>query len=123
MAMLLCCLLCFVIASLQFLLLSEEDSSPIKAIDFGLAIFFDPQNLPVAGLNPEGTPWWVAHGLLEWRCCCLHGAGADDAIGVDLWCPLMPKLCRGGGAGAMGRCGDVGPPQVVTCSACLLCLL
>ena len=22
-------------------------------------MFFDPDRLPVTGLNPEGTPWWV----------------------------------------------------------------
>lgn len=43
--------------SSQFLFLSEDEAAPIKAIDFGLAVFFDPQQLPVKGLNPEGTPW------------------------------------------------------------------
>jgi calcium-dependent protein kinase len=42
---------------LQFLFLSEDEASPIKAIDFGLAVFYDPQQLPLVGLNPEGTPW------------------------------------------------------------------
>ena len=42
---------------LQFLLHTEDDASPLKAIDFGLAVFFNPQQLPVTGLNPEGTPW------------------------------------------------------------------
>ncbi len=41
----------------NFLLLSTDDASPVKAIDFGLATFFDPGALPVTGLNVEGTPW------------------------------------------------------------------
>lgn len=42
---------------LQFLFLSEDEAAPLKGVDFGLAVFFDPQQLPVTGLNPEGTPW------------------------------------------------------------------
>lgn len=41
----------------QFMFLSDDEAAPLKGVDFGLAVFFDPQQLPVAGLNPEGTPW------------------------------------------------------------------
>lgn len=27
--------------------------------DFGLAVFFDPKQLPRTDLGLEGTPWWV----------------------------------------------------------------
>ena len=45
------------LAAENFLLLSTEDAAPVKAIDFGLATFFDPANLPVTNLTVEGTPW------------------------------------------------------------------
>lgn len=39
------------------MLLTAEDDSPLKAIDFGLAVFFDPAALPRTDLGLEGTPW------------------------------------------------------------------
>lgn len=39
------------------MLLSEDDRSALKAIDFGLAVSFDPDNLPRSDLGLEGTPW------------------------------------------------------------------
>jgi calcium-dependent protein kinase len=39
------------------MLLNESEESPLKAIDFGLAIFFDPAELPRTDLGLEGTPW------------------------------------------------------------------
>lgn len=39
------------------MLLSESEDSPLKAIDFGLAVFFDPKDLPLRDLGMEGTPW------------------------------------------------------------------
>ena len=39
------------------MLLTEEGDSPLKAIDFGLAVFFDPAALPRTDLGLEGTPW------------------------------------------------------------------
>ena len=41
----------------NFLLLNESDGSPLKAIDFGLAMPFDPEALPLSNLGMEGTPW------------------------------------------------------------------
>ncbi|EFN55463.1 hypothetical protein CHLNCDRAFT_35404, partial [Chlorella variabilis] len=88
----------------NFLLLSEEETSPIKAIDFGLAVFFDPQQLPVTGLNPEGTPWYLAP-----ECCRAKWYPVSDvwAVGVmacylltgaypflDRMSPKMPDLVR-----------------------------
>ena len=44
----------------NFLLLTKEENSPIKAIDFGLATFFTPDTLPLTAPNAEGTPWYLA---------------------------------------------------------------
>ena len=39
------------------MLLDEDDHSPLKAIDFGLASPYDPRALPRSDLGLEGTPW------------------------------------------------------------------
>ena len=108
--------------ALQFLLLSEEEAAPVKAVDFGLAIFFDPAHLPVTGLNPEGTPWYLAP-----ECCRAKWWPASDvwAVGVmacyllsgaypflDRLTPKMPDLAR-----TLRRCGAVGSGDVVGCWA------
>jgi hypothetical protein len=41
------------------MLLNDREDSPLKAIDFGLAVFFDPDHLPRTDLGLDGTPWWV----------------------------------------------------------------
>lgn len=41
------------------MLLNEDERSPLKAIDFGLAVSFDPEQLPRSDLGLEGTPWSV----------------------------------------------------------------
>lgn len=46
----------------NFMLLTGEEDSPLKAIDFGLAVFFDPALLPRTDLGLEGTPWWDGWG-------------------------------------------------------------
>ncbi|GLC44056.1 hypothetical protein PLESTB_000223900 [Pleodorina starrii] len=52
----------------NFMLLSTDDRAPVKAIDFGLAAPFDPQQLPRTDLGLEGTPWYMAPETLrgEW---------------------------------------------------------
>jgi calcium-dependent protein kinase len=42
------------------MLLDDSDRSPLKAIDFGLAVPFDPAALPRSDLGLEGTPWCAA---------------------------------------------------------------
>lgn len=39
------------------MLLTTEIDSPLKAIDFGLAVFYDPAKLPRTDLGLEGTTW------------------------------------------------------------------
>ena len=41
----------------NFMLLSEDEASPLRAIDFGLAVPYDPEHLPRSDLGLEGTPW------------------------------------------------------------------
>ena len=33
--------------------------------DFGLAVFFDPKQLPLTDLGMEGTPWFMAPEMLS----------------------------------------------------------
>ncbi|KAL4458324.1 hypothetical protein ABPG75_013189 [Micractinium tetrahymenae] len=88
----------------NFLLLSDDPGAPLKAIDFGLAVFYDPQQLPMTGLNPEGTPWYLAP-----ECCRAKWHSVSDvwAVGVmacylltgaypfmDRVSPKMPDLAR-----------------------------
>ncbi len=47
----------------NFMLASNDEAAPLKAIDFGLAVPFDPAGLPLTDLGLEGTPWCVAGAL------------------------------------------------------------
>jgi serine/threonine protein kinase/Ca2+-binding EF-hand superfamily protein len=49
----------------NFMLLSDDEMSPLKAIDFGLAVFFDPEKLPRTDLGLDGTPWFMAPEVLN----------------------------------------------------------
>ena len=61
------------------MLLNEDERSPLKAIDFGLAVSFDPEQLPRSDIGLEGTPWSVSPNFvlaklpllgLSVRSCC-----------------------------------------------------
>lgn len=49
----------------NFLLSSPDDQAPLKAVDFGLAVFFDDKQLPRTDLGLEGTPWFMAPEVLR----------------------------------------------------------
>jgi len=49
----------------NFLLSSEDERAPLKAVDFGLAVFFDEKQLPRTDLGLEGTPWFMAPETLR----------------------------------------------------------
>ena len=49
----------------NFMLLRDAADAPVKAIDFGLAVFFDPAALPLTHLGLEGTPWYMAPEVLS----------------------------------------------------------
>ena len=48
---------CVLVCAGNFMLLSDNARAPLKAIDFGLAVPFDPDGLPRGDLGLEGTPW------------------------------------------------------------------
>lgn len=48
----------------NFMLLNKDERSPLKAIDFGLAVPYDPKDLPRSDLGLEGTPWFMAPEVL-----------------------------------------------------------
>lgn len=41
----------------NFMLLNDSERAPLKAIDFGLAMPYEPEALPLSHLGLEGTPW------------------------------------------------------------------
>lgn len=49
----------------NFLLSSEDERAPLKAVDFGLAVFYDEKQLPRTDLGLEGTPWFMAPETLR----------------------------------------------------------
>jgi calcium-dependent protein kinase len=49
----------------NFMLANGDDRSPLKAIDFGLAVPYDPSDLPRSDLGLEGTPWYIAPEVLS----------------------------------------------------------
>jgi len=49
----------------NFMLLDDGERAPLKAIDFGLAVPFDPEQLPRTDLGLEGTPWFMAPEVLS----------------------------------------------------------
>ena len=88
----------------NFLILSKEESAPIKAIDFGLAVFFSPDDLPITAPNVEGTPWYLAPESCRgkwWPATDVWAAGVMAAYMltgvypfIDRANPDMPDLAR-----------------------------
>ncbi|GAB4824010.1 hypothetical protein N2152v2_011056 [Parachlorella kessleri] len=88
----------------NFLLLTTEDTAPVKAIDFGLATFFDPPHLPVTNLTVEGTPWYLAPEACRakwypasdvWSCGVMAAYLLTGHYPfVDKISPAMPDLAR-----------------------------
>ena len=62
------------------MLLNDDEHAPLKAIDFGLAVFFEPDKLPRTDLGLEGTPWCVPlHARLLVRHPQMHSV-LHDAV-------------------------------------------
>lgn len=57
------------------MLLTTEDTSPLKAIDFGLAAFYEPDHLPRTDLGLDGTAWFMAPEVLS----------SDTYPASDMW--------------------------------------
>jgi len=49
----------------NFMLLSDAEDAPVKAIDFGLAVLYNPKELPLKDLGLEGTPHYMAPEMLS----------------------------------------------------------
>jgi serine/threonine protein kinase/Ca2+-binding EF-hand superfamily protein len=50
----------------NFLLLSEDENSPLKAVDFGLAVMWEKDELlPRTDLGLDGTPWFMAPEVIS----------------------------------------------------------
>lgn len=59
----------------NFMLLNDTERSPLKAIDFGLAVPYEPEELPRSDLGMEGTPWYMAPEVL----------GSKVTPAADIW--------------------------------------
>mmetsp|Transcript_24687 Transcript_24687/g.68694 ORF Transcript_24687/g.68694 Transcript_24687/m.68694 type:complete len:663 (+) Transcript_24687:1100-3088(+) len=59
----------------NFMLLDTSDTAPLKAIDFGLAKPYKPEDLPLSDLGLEGTPWYMAPEALS----------SQVTPAVDIW--------------------------------------
>ena len=59
----------------NFMRLGEGTGAPVKAVDFGIARSFDPENLPLERLPTEGTPCYMAPELLR----------SEESPKADVW--------------------------------------
>ena len=95
----------------NFMLLSDDARAPLKAVDFGLAAFFDPSqpNKPREDLGLEGTPWYLAPEVLSSKVgpeADLWAAGVmayqlltgrfpfDDRAGYGTGGPVLSRVWR-----------------------------
>ncbi|GLC37832.1 hypothetical protein PLESTB_001481200 [Pleodorina starrii] len=74
----------------NFMLLSDEDRAPLKAIDFGLAAPFDPEHLPRTDLGLEGTPWYMAPETLRGEWYPASDIWAAGVMAFQLLCGRFP---------------------------------
>jgi len=74
----------------NFMLLSEAPDAPLKAIDFGLAAFFDPAKLPRSDLGLEGTPWFMAPEVLSSRVGPEADVWSAGVMAYQLLCGRLP---------------------------------
>ena len=50
----------------NFLLLNEDENSPLKAVDFGMAVIWErDEQLPRTDLGLDGTPWFMAPEVIS----------------------------------------------------------
>ena len=86
----------------NFLLLNPSEKAPLKAIDFGLARTFRPEELPLDDVGVEGTPWFMAPEMLRSQvtpACDIWAAGvmafqllSGDFPFNDKQNPMRPKV-------------------------------
>lgn len=88
----------------NFMFLSKEPGSPLKAIDFGLAVHISESQLPFTKNIAEGTPWYLAPEACRgkwwpatdiWACGILAAyMMTGNYPFIDRHNPSMPDLAR-----------------------------
>lgn len=88
----------------NFLFHTTDPSSPIKAIDFGLAVYCPPSSLPLVAATAEGTPWYLAPEVCKgrsypasdvWSCGVMAAYLLTGVYPfIDRMNPEMPDLAR-----------------------------
>ncbi|KAG2495634.1 hypothetical protein HYH03_006234 [Edaphochlamys debaryana] len=74
----------------NFMLLTDAERAPVKAIDFGLAVFFDPKALPRKDLGLEGTPHFMAPEQLSGRTEPASDIWSAGIMAYQLLCGSVP---------------------------------
>ncbi|GFR39841.1 hypothetical protein Agub_g336 [Astrephomene gubernaculifera] len=74
----------------NFMLLTDADNAPVKAIDFGLAVFFDPKKLPRTDLGLEGTPHFMAPEQLSGKTEPASDIWSAGVMAHQLLCGNVP---------------------------------
>ena len=74
----------------NFMFLDDRPDAPIKAIDFGLAVFFEPATLPRTDLGLEGTPWFMAPEVLSSKVGPPSDVWSAGVMAFQLLCGRLP---------------------------------
>ncbi|EFJ43532.1 hypothetical protein VOLCADRAFT_65831, partial [Volvox carteri f. nagariensis] len=74
----------------NFMLLTDADKAPVKAIDFGLAVFYDPKKLPRKDLGLEGTPHFMAPEQLSGKTEPASDIWSAGVMAYQLLCGFVP---------------------------------
>eukprot|EP00210_Caulerpa_lentillifera_P006940 g6635.t1 len=81
----------------NFMFLKADPSSPIKAVDFGLAVFCDGPNVPRTDLGFDGTPWFMAPEVLSSQVVAASDVWSAGVMAYQLLSGILPfddKKCR-----------------------------
>ncbi|MEW5299735.1 MAG: hypothetical protein WDW36_002721 [Sanguina aurantia] len=74
----------------NFLLVDDSARSPLRAVDFGLAVPFDPESLPMKNLPLEGTPWYMAPETLSSQVLPASDLWSAGVMAYQLLCGKFP---------------------------------
>jgi len=74
----------------NFMFLDDRPDAPIKAIDFGLAAFFEAAGLPRTDLGLEGTPWFMAPEVLSSKVGPPADVWSAGVMAYQLLCGRLP---------------------------------
>ena len=81
----------------NFMFSREDGGSHIKAIDFGLAVFYTEQELPRRDLGFDGTPWFMAPEVLSSQVVPASDVWSAGVMAYQLLSGFLPfddKKCR-----------------------------